>query len=141
AREPGRRRRGRALPAPRGARPAGAPRAARRALGARGPEPGGRRPLGPGLARRAHAGPLVTAGRRLARVALLGRVHRPGVAGRLAALERRLVRRGVDVTLMRGTGGRNGTPWVPDRESVRRARAADLVVTLGGDGTSLAGAR
>jgi NAD+ kinase len=75
------------------------------------------------------------------KVALVGRSHRALVGRRLAELEIWLDRRGVETVLVRGDESLPGLGWTPDPDSVEAARACDLLVTLGGDGTVLAGAR
>ncbi len=75
------------------------------------------------------------------RIALIGRSHRTAVGRRMAELEIWLARRGVDSVLVHGDETLPGLGWTPDPESVAAARACDLLVTLGGDGTILAGAR
>jgi NAD+ kinase len=76
-----------------------------------------------------------------ARVALVGRSHRSQVGKRMAELEIWLERRGIETVLVRGEESLPGLGWTPDPESVVAARRCDLLVTLGGDGTILAGAR
>jgi NAD+ kinase len=75
------------------------------------------------------------------RVALLGRAQRKIVGERLAKLEIALERKGIDVVLVRGDDGTPGAGFAPDPEMLEAARRADLLITLGGDGTILAGAR
>jgi len=75
------------------------------------------------------------------KVALVGRSHRAAVGQRLAELEIWLERRGVESVLVRGEETLPGLGWTPDPDSVEAARGCDLLVTLGGDGTILAGAR
>jgi NAD+ kinase len=75
------------------------------------------------------------------KVALVGRSHRSLVGQRMAELEIWLERRGVESVLVRGEEALPGLGWTPDPESVEAARGCDLLVTLGGDGTILAGAR
>jgi NAD+ kinase len=59
----------------------------------------------------------------------------------MAELEIWLERRGIESVLVRGEESLPGQGWTPDPESVEAARGCDLLVTLGGDGTILAGAR
>lgn len=72
------------------------------------------------------------------RIALLGHLRRPGVRRALVRLRTRLARRGADVRLEERLAGDLGLPGEP---LARLARWCDLMVTLGGDGTVLAGAR
>jgi NAD+ kinase len=76
-----------------------------------------------------------------AKVALVGRTHRAAVGQRLAELEIWLEKRGIETVLVRGDEALPGLGWTPDPDSVEAARTCDLLVTLGGDGTILAGAR
>ena len=75
------------------------------------------------------------------KVALVGRSHRAAVGKKLAELEIWLEKRGLETVLVRGDEALPGLGWTPDDASVEAARACDLLVTLGGDGTILAGAR
>ncbi len=59
----------------------------------------------------------------------------------MAALANRLERRGIAVVVVGGDDSAPGHGWTPDPASVAAARRCDLIVTLGGDGTILAGAR
>jgi NAD+ kinase len=76
--------------------------------------------------------------RRQRRIGILGHADRPGVrraaAGLLAQLGRRHLSTGVDARLAAELG-------VPGEPLRRLARSCDVLVTLGGDGTVLAGAR
>ncbi len=74
-------------------------------------------------------------------VALLGRAQRIAVGERLAQLEIALDRKGIEVVLVRGEEAQPGLGFTLDADSVAAARRADLLITLGGDGTILAGAR
>ena len=69
-------------------------------------------------------------------VAVLGHVARPGVRRAAAALRTRLRRRGHDVVMEERLAQALGLPGVPLE---RLARTCNLLVTLGGDGTVLAG--
>jgi NAD+ kinase len=75
------------------------------------------------------------------KVALVGRSHRAAVGKRLAELEIWLDKKGLETVLVRGEESLPGLGWTPDPDSVAAARTCDLLVTLGGDGTILAGAR
>lgn len=75
------------------------------------------------------------------RIALIGRSHRAAVGQRMAELEIWLARQGVESVLVHGEETLPGIGWTPDPGSVAAARSCDLLVTLGGDGTILAGAR
>jgi NAD+ kinase len=59
----------------------------------------------------------------------------------MAVLEKSLARRGIATVIVGGHDAPPGHGWTPDPASVRAARACDLLITLGGDGTILAGAR
>ena len=79
--------------------------------------------------------------RAIRRVAIVGRAHRVAVGKRLGDLEVWLGKKGLDVVLVHGEEALPGLGWVPDPAAVREARKCDLLITLGGDGTILAGAR
>uniref|UniRef100_A0A832HZI6 NAD kinase n=1 Tax=Eiseniibacteriota bacterium TaxID=2212470 RepID=A0A832HZI6_UNCEI len=72
------------------------------------------------------------------RVAVLGHSDRPAVRRAAAAIRRTLARRGVEVRLDARLAAELGGAGAPLRDL---ARWCDLLVTLGGDGTVLAGAR
>ena len=84
-----------------------------------------------------------TNGRRPAirRVAILGRAHRESVGTTLGALEVRLHKKGLEVVLVHGDEALPGVGWTPDPADAAKVHDCDLLVTLGGDGTILAGAR
>ena len=75
------------------------------------------------------------------RIAIIGRAHRDSVGRLLGNLEVRLVKRGLDVVLVHGEEALPGIGWTPDLADAARVHECDLLVTLGGDGTILAGAR
>jgi len=79
--------------------------------------------------------------RAIRRVALVGHSRRAAVGRRMAALEKSLARRGIATVIVGGDDVPPGRSWTPDAASVAAARTCDLLVTLGGDGTILAGAR
>jgi NAD+ kinase len=79
--------------------------------------------------------------RAIRRVALFGRAQKGDVARSLAALARTLRRRGIEVIDVAGVPNTDGLGWAPEPAAARAARHADLLVTLGGDGTILAAAR
>jgi NAD+ kinase len=79
--------------------------------------------------------------RRIKRVAIIGRAHRMAVGKRLGDLEVWLGKKGLDVVLVHGDEALPGIGWIPDPADVARAQECDLLITLGGDGTILAGAR
>lgn len=76
--------------------------------------------------------------RRVRRVAILGHTQRPAVRRAAAALARTLRRRGIEVRFDARLAAELGAEGGPLREV---AGWCDLLVTLGGDGTALAGAR
>lgn len=75
---------------------------------------------------------------RVRRVAILGHVDRPGVRRAAAALRIRLARRGCDVRIDDALAARMRIPGEP---LSTLAHWCQLLVTLGGDGTVLAGGR
>jgi NAD+ kinase len=79
--------------------------------------------------------------RAIRRVALFGRAQKGDVARSLAELARTLRRRGLEVLMVPGIALPGEKGWAPEPAAARAARHADLLVTLGGDGTILAAAR
>lgn len=79
--------------------------------------------------------------RTIKRVAIIGRAHRMMVGKRLGDLEVWLGKKGLDVVLVHGDEALPGLGWEPDPQDSARAQECDLLITLGGDGTILAGAR
>lgn len=75
---------------------------------------------------------------RVRRVAILGHIGRPGVRRAAAKLRTRLARRGCDVRLERQLADLMGIEGAPLPEL---ARWCQLAISLGGDGTVLAGGR
>ena len=75
------------------------------------------------------------------RVAIIGRAHRVAVGKSLGDLEVRLNKKGLEVVLVHGEEALPGVGWIPDPADVAAVHTCDLLVTLGGDGTILAGAR
>ena len=75
------------------------------------------------------------------RVAILGRVSRVAVGKRLGDLETWLRKQGLEVLRVHGEENASGLSWQPEFAGARAARGADLMITLGGDGTILAAAR
>jgi NAD+ kinase len=75
------------------------------------------------------------------RVAIVGRVSRAAVVKRLGGLETWLRKQGLAVLRVHGEENASGLSWQPDPVGARAARGADLLITLGGDGTILAAAR
>jgi len=75
------------------------------------------------------------------RVAIVGRVSRVAVGKRLGDLETWLRKQGLTVLRVHGEENSAGLSWQPDPKAARAARGADLMITLGGDGTILAAAR
>jgi NAD+ kinase len=74
----------------------------------------------------------------LSRVGILGHTGRPGVRRTALALARRLQRQGRMVRLDARLGAHTGKPGVP---LPALARWCQVLVTLGGDGTAITGAR
>jgi NAD+ kinase len=79
--------------------------------------------------------------RKIRRVAVVGRPHRLAVGKRLGDLEVWLDKKGLEVVLVHGDEDLPGLGWTPNPEDAEAARSCDLLITLGGDGTILAGAR
>jgi NAD+ kinase len=79
--------------------------------------------------------------RALRRVALLARAHKPDALRVLVQLAGLLRRRGVEVVEVPSLPLPGAPAWTPDPRAAKIARGCDLLVTLGGDGTILAGAR
>jgi len=75
------------------------------------------------------------------RVAILGRVSRAAVGKRLGDLDTWLRKQGLTVLRVQGEENSAGLSWRPDPRAALAARGADLMITLGGDGTILAAAR
>jgi len=75
------------------------------------------------------------------RVAIVGRVSRAAVGKRLGDLDTWLHKQGLTVLRVHGAENSAGLSWQPDPAAARAARGADLLITLGGDGTILAAAR
>ncbi len=84
---------------------------------------------------------MTRARRRPRRVALIGRAHQNSVARVLAEIAAGLRRRGIEVIEVPSRAMHGAPAWTPDPQAARLARTCDLLVTLGGDGTTLAGAR
>jgi len=79
--------------------------------------------------------------RAIRKIAIIGRAHRVSVGRLLGNLEVRLVKKGLDVVLVHGAEALPGVGWTPDPADAAKVQECDLLVTLGGDGTILAGAR
>ncbi len=79
--------------------------------------------------------------RAIRRVAILGRAHRVAVGKRLGDLDVWLNKKGLDVLLVHGEETLPGIGWTPDPKDAAAVLETDLLITLGGDGTILAGAR
>lgn len=79
--------------------------------------------------------------RAIRRIAIIGRAQRMAVGKRIAELEVWLGKKGLDVLLVHGEEALPGAGWIPDPNDVAAVLDTDLLITLGGDGTILAGAR
>ena len=85
--------------------------------------------------------PRSAAAKPIRRVAIIGRARRTAVGKSLADLEVRLHKKGLEVVLVHGDESLPGVGWTPDPADAAAVHECDLLVTLGGDGTILAGAR